>query len=228
MFELIGVVASVGIGDSLNPATILAALYLAGRDRPRAHVLAFTLAVFVVYLAGGLAIVLGPGQLVLAAIPRPSPQARHIVEIAIGSVMLAAAVLLWVRRRRLSERGLATATSTRLRSSAILGATLTIVELPTAFPYLAAIAAIVDSGFSPTRQVLLLGLFNVCFVLPLIAIITVLTLAPNRAQRILGAARARLERRWPMLAAGVALLAGVAVLALGISGLLGGTGHSVA
>jgi cytochrome c biogenesis protein CcdA len=226
MLELIGVVASVGIGDSLNPATILAALYLAGRDRPRAHVLAFTLAVFVVYLAGGLAIVLGPGQLALAAIPHPSPQARHIIEIAIGSGMLSAAALLWLRRRRLSEQRWSTA-STRMRSSAILGATLTIVELPTAFPYLAAIAAIVDSGFSPTRQVLLLGLFNVCFVLPLIAIIAVLILAPNRAQRILGATRERLERRWPMLTAGIALLAGVAVLALGISGLIGGTDRPV-
>jgi hypothetical protein len=95
-------------------------------------VLAFTLAVFVVYLAGGLAIVLGLGQLALAAIPHPSPQARHIIEIAIGSVMLGAAALLWLRRRRLSDRRWSTA-STRLRSSAILGATLTIVELPTAF-----------------------------------------------------------------------------------------------
>jgi hypothetical protein len=65
-------------------------------------------------------------------------------------------------------------------------------------------------------------------VLPLIAIIAVLTLTPHRAQRILGATRELLERRWPMLAAGVALLAGVAVLALGISGLVGGTDRHVA
>jgi hypothetical protein len=42
------------------------------------------------------------------------------------------------------------------------------VELRTAFPYFAAIAAIVGSGIGTSRQIALLVLFDVCFVLPLI------------------------------------------------------------
>jgi cytochrome c biogenesis protein CcdA len=110
-----------------------------------------------------------------------------------------------------------------ISSSAILGATLTLVELPTAFPYLVALAAIVDSGLDPVRQLLLLTLFNVCFVLPLITIIAVLTLAGHGAERILAAARETLEHRWPVLVAGVAMLGGVAVVAFGIGGLIGDT-----
>lgn len=195
-------------------------MWLAARDRPRGHVIAFTAAVFTVYLPGGVAIVLGPGQLLLDAIPRPSPRIRHIVGIAIGVAMLATAGLVWPRRHRLSSR-VPSIAGTRLRSSAILGATLTLVELPTAFPYIVAIAAIVDSGLDPARQLLLLTLFNVCFILPLIAIITVLTLAGHRAQRILAASRAALERRWSVLVAGVVMLGGVAVLAFGVGGLIG-------
>lgn len=227
MLRLIGVVVSVGIVDSVNPATIFAALYLAGRDRPRGHVIAFTLAVFVVYLAGGVAIVLGPGQLVLSQLPRPSENTGYILKVVVGAAMLTAAAFLWLRRRRLSERHPSTA-NTQVKSSAILGATLTLVELPTAFPYLVAIAAIVDSGLDPARQVLLLVLFNICFVLPLIGIISVLALAGYRAERILAAAREKLERRWPALIAGLALLGGVAVLAVGVSGLINDSSHETA
>jgi cytochrome c biogenesis protein CcdA len=75
----------------------------------------------------------------------------------------------------------------------------------------------------PVRQLLLLTLFNVCFVLPLITIIAVLTLAGHGAERILAAARETLEHRWPVLVAGVAMLGGVAVVAFGIGGLIGDT-----
>ncbi|MHB8659336.1 MAG: GAP family protein [Solirubrobacteraceae bacterium] len=222
MLEVLGVVVTVGIVDSLNPATILAALFLAALDRPRGHVIAFTAAVFVVYLAGGVAIVLGPGQLLLDVIPAPSPRTRHIVAIALGATLLAAGALVWQRRRRLSSR-VPSIAGTRRRSSAILGATLTLVELPTAVPYLVAIAAIVDSGVGPARQLLLLTLFNICFVLPLLTIIAILTLAGHRADRLFAVTRDTLERRWPALVAGVAVLGGVAVLAFGIGGLIADT-----
>ncbi len=132
--------------------------------------------------------------------------------------MLTAAAVLWRRRHRLAQRD-SPAVSAEGRSGAWLGAVLTVVELPTAFPYLAAIGAIVDSGFGPVRQLALLVLFNVCFVLPLILIVLLLALADGRAQPILRRARERLERSWPVAFAGVALLAGVVVLALGLTGL---------
>ena len=86
------------------------------------------------------------------------------------------------------------------KSSAILGATITAVELPTAFPYFAAIAAIVGSGLDPARQVFLLVLFNVCFILPLVGIWATLTFAGDRADRMLAIGRDFLERHWPISA----------------------------
>jgi cytochrome c biogenesis protein CcdA len=106
----------------------------------------------------------------------------------------------------------------------MLGLTLSLVELPTAFPYFAAIAAIVGSGFDLGRQLILLALYNVCFVLPLLLIIGTLELAGDRAGEILMKARAFLQRHWPKLLAGLALVAGVFVTLLGATGLASG-GH---
>jgi hypothetical protein len=62
-------------------------------------------------------------------------------------------------------------------------------------------------------------LFNLCFVLPLVGILAVLTFARERAGQILGGGRRFLERRWPVVLAAVGLVAGAVVILLGITGL---------
>jgi cytochrome c biogenesis protein CcdA len=219
MLRLIGIVISIGIADSLNPTTVAPALYLAGSEHARVRVLEFTAAVFAVYFLGGLAIALGPGQLILALIPHPGRHLSYVLEIVAGVAMLTAAAFLWGYRDRLQEREVSSQLRFERRSSALLGATITAVELPTAFPYFAAIAAIVGSGYDVVRQTILLVLFNVCFILPLLAIIAVLTFAGPNAGRMLAAGRSWLEAHWPAVLAVLALAAGLFVTFLGVTGL---------
>jgi cytochrome c biogenesis protein CcdA len=225
MLRLIGLVVSIGLADSLNPSTIAPALYLATGRRARGELIRFTVAVFAVYLGGGAAIALGPGQLLLSLIPSPDRHVRFLIELLAGVAMLTAAAFLWKYRDRLSEREIP-ASSPGTRSSAILGATITAVELPTAFPYFAVIAAIVGSGLGLVQQLVLLVLFNVCFVLPLLGMIGTLTFAGDNAQRMLVNGRRRLEAHWPAVLSLLALLAGLFVTLLGVTGLAGLThGH---
>jgi cytochrome c biogenesis protein CcdA len=224
MLRLAGIVISIGLADSLNPTTIAPALYLASGPQSRQRVLRFTLGVFLVYLVGGAVIALGPGQLLLSLLPRPDAEDRQVIEVIVGALMIGAAGVLWRHREPLGRRRLPGGSSGR-RSSAMLGATIMAVELPTAFPYFAAIAAIVGSGLGPARQLLLLLLFNVCFVLPLLSIVATLWLAGDHAEQVLGRCRDFLQRHWPTLVAGAALLVGLLVILLGISG-LAGRGHS--
>jgi cytochrome c biogenesis protein CcdA len=217
MLRLIGVVVSIGLADSLNPSTIGPALYLATGKRARGRVAEFTIAVFAVYLLGGIVIALGPGQLLRSLFPHPHARARHWIEIGVGIAMLLAAALLWRHRARLARRELPDF-DPHGRSSWLLGATITAVELPTAFPYFAAIAAIVGSGLGAPRQLVLLVLFNICFILPLLGIVATLTFAGPRANHWLGIGRRFLERYWPQVLAGLALVAGTFVIILGATG----------
>ena len=220
MLRLIGLAISIGLADSLNPSTVAPGLYLALGQRPRAALIQFTLAVFVVNLVGGAAIALGPGEALLALVPKPDATARYIAETVAGVVMLAAAVVLWVRRDRLARRELPSP-NPQGKSALLLGLTISAVELPTAFPYFAVIAAIVGSGFGPGRQLFLLALYCVAFVLPLILMILTVTIAPDRSGQILRRARDWLQRRWPPLLAALALIVGLFVVAIGITGLTG-------
>jgi cytochrome c biogenesis protein CcdA len=217
MLRLLGLVISIGLADSLNPTTIAPALYLSAGDKPRASVIEFTLSVFVVYFVGGALIAIGPGELIRSLVPHVPHTVQYIVELVVGLALLITASLLWHNRQRLCARGLP-AVNPKRSSSVLLGATITAVELPTAFPYFAAIAAILASDLGPLRQLALLFIFNVCFVLPLIAIVLILTFAGPRSERVLSAARRFLERRWPHTLAVVLGLVGLIALLLGITG----------
>ena len=217
MLRLIGLVVSIGIADSLNPTTIAPALYLAAGDGARRQLAEFTAAVFAVYLLGGLVIALGPGELLLAVVPRPGRHLSYLLETVAGAAMLTAAAFLWGYREKLAQNN-APEMKVGSRSSALLGATITAVELPTAFPYFGALAAIVGSGLGFLNRVFLLVLFNVCFVLPLIGIILVLEFAPGSADAVLGRARDFMQRHWPVLLAVVAIVAGGITIALGATG----------
>jgi cytochrome c biogenesis protein CcdA len=218
MVRLIGIVVSIGLADSLNPSTIGPALYIATGERARNRVAEFTFAVFVVYFVGGAAIAVGAGQLLRSLLPHPRHQIANIVEVAAGAALIGCAAILWRHRRGLAHRD-PPRFDPHGSSSWVLGASITAVELPTAFPYFAAIAAIVGADLGPVRSVTLLFLFNVCFVLPLLAIVGTLTFAPDRAERVLAVGRVFLQRHWPTVLAVLALAAGVFVVLLGVTGL---------
>ncbi len=72
MVHLLSLVLLIGVIDSLNPATVAPALYLAGGHSPHRGLLGFIAGVFTVNLAGGILLALGPGQAILALAPHPS------------------------------------------------------------------------------------------------------------------------------------------------------------
>lgn len=229
MLRLVILMISIGLADSLNPSTIAPALYLASSEHPRRRVAEFTFGVFIVYLAGGCLIALGPGQLLRDAVSDVSAleALRYTGELVAGVLLLGAAWLVWKRRDQMVASGLP-GSGPRRRSSAVLGATITAIELPTAFPYFAAIAAVVGSGLGVFRGFILLVIFNVCFILPLLGILATLVFFGDRATRVLALGRAFLERRWPhvlvillAIVGGVALLFGATGLASGIHGRVG-------
>lgn len=218
MLRLLGIVISIGLADSLNPSTIAPALYLATGERARGRVAEFTVAVFAVYFIGGAAIALGARQLIQPLLPHPRHHIADIVELAVGVAMISGAALLWRHRDRLAHRD-PPDFDPHGRSGWVLGASITALELPTAFPYFAAIAAIVGSDLGPLRGLGLLFIFNLCFVLPLLGIVATLTFGGDQADRWINNGRNFLQEHWPAVLAGLGLLAGLFVTLLGVTGL---------
>jgi cytochrome c biogenesis protein CcdA len=223
MARLLVLMISIGLADSLNPSTIAPALLLASGEHRRVNVAQFTLAVFIVYLAGGCLIALGPGALVrnLVSDVHVEEEIRYIGEIVAGGLLLGGAALVWRRRHNMVARGMPGA-NPRRKSGALLGATITAVELPTAFPYFAAIAAVVGSGLGVIRGFILLVVFNLCFVLPLLAIQLTMLIAGDRADPVFERWRSFLQRRWPHIVAGLLTLVGAIAIVFGVTGLASG------
>jgi cytochrome c biogenesis protein CcdA len=230
MIQLIGVVVTVGLADCLNPSTIGPALYLAATEHGLRQVLQFTLGVFAVSLLGGALLVFGPGHAVLSLIPKPDATVRYWLELVAGALLIIGAVVTRARRDSLARRPLP-APKKGGRSGLVLGASIMAVELPTAFPYIGVVAAVVGGRLNDVQQALLLVIYNVVFVLPLLAIALVLVRGGPRATQIVERARSAMERYWPVALTWVLGVLGAVVILLGITGLIsqgsGSVSHTV-
>jgi cytochrome c biogenesis protein CcdA len=222
MLALAVLVGTIGLADSLNPSTLGPALVIATGEGAVPRLIAFTVGVFAVSLVGGLVLVLGPGQVLLSALPHPSPKAKHIAQLAGGVVLIGLGVAAWVRRRRLA-RDLTSdrdgRTGAGVLSALGLGAGIMAVELPTAVPYFAAVAAIIGAHGGTAARVILVGIYNIAFVLPLLLVIAVRAWAGREAAGALVRMRRWLGCRAGAILASVLAAAGAGLLGLGIAGI---------
>ncbi len=125
------------------------------------------------------------------------------MEIVGGALLLGAAVALQLGRHRIARRlSESTGTTRADRGAFALGAGIMAVELPTALPYFAAIAAIVASHEHVAVGTGLVLLYNVAFVSPLLALIAARRLAGERLTAKLDAAGNWLRERAAVLLAG--------------------------
>ena len=215
MLTLALLVASIALADSLNPSTVLPALYLATTPHAVRKVASFTLGVGLTSLAFGVVFVAGPGQLITSAAPHPSENAKHLVEVAVGVALIALAIALWLGGEHLTER-IPKGEPAGRRGAFALGAAIMAVELPTAFPYFAALAAIIGSDAHLAAQIGYVALFNFLFVLPLIAILVLRARATDSAERRLDAIGEWIRRYAHTAIAILAGLAGAGFLIVGI------------
>lgn len=216
MLTLLGLVVSIGLADSINPSTVIPALWFASAPRPRGPLAAFALGAFAVSFAGGVAVLLGGRELVGSLAPDLGDATARALEIGAGVVLLAMAAGIWLLRARVEDR-IAEPRSARPRSAFAVGAGISVVELPTAFPYFAAITAVGRSDQGTAVQVALLGVYSLCFVLPVLGILAARTLAGPRGERVLAGARDWTQRHAPAVLAVTLVAIGLVLIAIGLT-----------
>lgn len=217
-FVRLAVVAvTVGLADSLTPEIVGPALYLATVRRRVQRLAEFTVGVFCVHFVAGVVLVTGPGGWLFRLVPRPHGQTRSVLEFAAGAVLLLCALALWLLRKRLTRRELPVPSG---RSALLAGVSISALGLPTAIPYLALLAAVIASSVTLPQQIVVVAIYNVCFVCPLLAIIAAMLIAGDRAERPLAATRRWLQRQWPLVLAALLLVIGSVLVLLGGAGLV--------
>jgi cytochrome c biogenesis protein CcdA len=220
-------VVGIALADSLNPSLIVAAVYLALGPHPVRGTLAFSLAALAVTLAGGVVIAVGVGDLILSLVPTPSRTLKYVLITTLGVAIAVGGAVIWWRRDSLADSEPPSRREKAAKgegSAILLGAGIAGVELLTAFPYFAAIALIVGSSVSTGGKVFLLVLYNVIYVLPLFAIVIVRAAMGDRADKVLATVGDWIAMRWPLVAAPLAAVAGLALTIYGVVQLVDGPG----
>jgi hypothetical protein len=211
-------VLSVAAIDSLNPSTIAPGAVLALGQRSALRVGLFTAGVFLTSTAGGLLLLFVVGRSFVARIAHPSPHTEHLLELAVGIALLLVAGLLWVLRDKLRAH-LDRAPAAGGRSALLLGAGIMAVELPTAFPYFAAILATLGAVHGAVRQTVFVVLYNVVFVAPLLALSVLVAVTGSRYRDRVARVSTLISTYGPdLLPPGVAIIGG-ALVVIGIHGL---------
>jgi cytochrome c biogenesis protein CcdA len=191
--ELLPAIVGLAAVDSINPSALLAtiALLLRGRSA-RPLVAVYVAAVLATYLAIGVALTLGLGLTPDAAL---ESDAAFLVQGVLGAAMLAFAVLAPSRRQRrapVEPRSLPAAN--RPLAFFALGMAVTVLELPSALPYLGAVGALTRADLAVAEWLPLLVLYNLIFVLPPLGLLAGHVALGERAEAVLGRLRDRLVR----------------------------------
>lgn len=178
--------------DSINPSAIVVTLYLLSMSGSRTfQVVVYVGAIFTTYLLLGVMLLLGIESLLptLGDVLRGST--GLIVQSLVGLVLLVYS--LTASSDRQPSPTVAHPSASTYAALAMLGVTVTAMELPTAIPYFAAIALITEAELPIRAWAPLLGAYNVIFVLPPIALLVGHLLLQGRLAEPYAALRQRLE-----------------------------------
>ncbi|MEW6038384.1 MAG: GAP family protein [Pseudomonadota bacterium] len=176
-------IVGIAILDSVNPPANAIQLYLLSTVKPIPRTAAFVLGVFGANYLGGLLAVLGLGALLRELTADWSGLIDASARTILGFALLAAAYYL----HRHAREGVTAKKPKSLRPvhSFILGVAVTCAELPTALPYLAAIAVLAQAGLGAAEAAGALLVYNIVFVLPLLVLMSLyLILRRKRAVRL--------------------------------------------
>ncbi len=160
---LLATLIGIAMLDSINPSAIAMTVYILLQAPERLKyrsVIAYVCGIFVTYLLLGMALITGI-TVVLTVLP--SGTSRWL---AGAQVVLGGAMVLWAITPHRKKRRQRLNVALRPSSMLILGSGVTIVELSTAFPYLAALGLLHQIHTTAINKAALLLVYNTIFVLP--------------------------------------------------------------
>lgn len=161
----------LAVVDSINPSAIVVTLYLLSTAGSRAltHVAVYIGAIFSTYLLLGVTMVLGVESLLPSLGGALGGPAGLVTQSLVGLALLGYSLAAPTGRQ--PSPVVARPSASTYAALGMLGVGVTVMELPTAVPYFAAIALIAEAALPMRTWAPLLGVYNLIFVLPPIALL---------------------------------------------------------
>ena len=205
--------------------SLLLILVALGGRRPAALAGAFVVRVYVVYFCCGLLLLLGAEAFTarfgagLARLWNQPEALELVIQILVGLLLL---VSSWLMRRSSPAKPQEGPTAgSSPASMALLGGTLVLLGIPGAVPYLAAVERIVHQDPQGVTAIAYLLFYNLIFVLPLLSLIGLRFLFPQRAGKIFQSLATLSLSVLPKLTAVAVVALGLVLVADGIGWFLG-------
>jgi cytochrome c biogenesis protein CcdA len=172
MYTLLISLVAIAALDSLNPTAVSLQIYLLSTPKPVARSISFILGVFLAYWTVGMSVILGLRNLITILIgdtnfSLPDPHI-YTIQFLIGLALSISG--FWLEISPQEDQGKRPKKLTIARTF-LLGLAMTILESPTALPYLVAVEQITRAKLDLFTTVSLLGLYNLVFVSPLIILV---------------------------------------------------------
>lgn len=194
MLEILPALLGIALIDSLNPSALALTLTLLSTQKsPTRYVLSYVLGIFLTYFALGLALAFGAtwflgqfGQIF-----------EHPIAYAIQGV-LGAGLFIYsffmpgASKQPKKERKFPVGKHPLVWMG--LGVTITVVEFSTAVPYLGAIGLLATKALTPLWIVSFLGLYNLIFVLPPLALLLIYLLLRTRMQETIEKLNTKIQK----------------------------------
>lgn len=150
----------MAIVDSINPSAVVITIYLLSQFVRASSIACYIAGIFLSYLTMGIVLLSGLNLFDSAISDRSS----YVMERIIGAAMLGYSLLPSSEiKTSKSIRQPAAGNSVALF---ILGASVTLLELPTVLPYFGAIAILTNAELPTQRCLIILVIYNMIFVLP--------------------------------------------------------------
>jgi cytochrome c biogenesis protein CcdA len=186
MHTLLVSLVAIAALDSLNPTAIALQIYLLSTPKPIARSIAFILGVFFAYWTTGILVILGLRSLIVTLIANanvyfPEPHI-YTIQFLIGLVLLIAGFSFESSDQAAQENR---PKSLNLGRTFLLGMAMTILEFPTALPYLAAIEQVARANLDVFNIMGVLGLYNLVFVFPQIILLGIYILFHRQSTELL-------------------------------------------
>ncbi len=186
MIDLLITLTSLALVDCLNPATISTqAFLLIGTQKPQRRATAHALGVYVAYFLIGFLIVFGIGELLKQFFTYSLGTVEYAILLVMGSVLIFIAYRMNSKQQSTLGKYMDKVRTLSPAKTFFFGFFSTFMDIPTAFPYFAAIALLIGVQLPFMGLTALLLIYDFIYILPLLILLGVYLITRGKCASLL-------------------------------------------